>query len=110
MATTTGFYKDNTGYVIDKDPESRIDYQLVWSDWLTSGDIISTSSWTAETISGDTDNLTVTSSEFTDTATTVTVNGGTSGNIYRLYNTIETDGGLTERRFFRVKVKERSIE
>lgn len=110
MATTTGFYKDNTGYVIDKDPEARLSYQLIWSDWLASGDIVSASTWTAETISGDADPLTVTSSSFTDTATTVTVNGGTEGNIYRLYNEITTDGGLTDRRFFRIKVKARSIE
>lgn len=110
MATITGFYKDNTGYVIDKDPESRLDYQLTWGDWLPSGDTITASTWTAETISGDTDNLNVTSDEFTDTTTTVTVNGGTEGNIYRLYNQITTNGGLIERRFFRVKVKSRSIE
>lgn len=110
MATITGFYQDNTGYVIDKDPEARLDYQLNWAEWLPSGDTISASTWTAETISGDSDPLTVTSDTNTDNTTTATVNGGTQGNIYRLYNQITTNGGLIERRFFRVKVKARSIE
>ena len=110
MATITGFYKDNTGYVINKDPEARLDYQLTWGDWMPSGSVISASTWTAETISGDSDPLAITSNSFTDTTTTVTVNGGTEGNIYRLYNQITTDGGLIERRFFRILIKQRSIE
>lgn len=113
MATTTGFYKDNTGYTIDKDPEARLDYQLDWSDWLPSGDTITSSSWSVETVpAGETDGdiLTVTSDSNTTTATNVTVTAGTEGSIYRLYNTINTAGGLIERRFFRVKIKARSIE
>jgi len=110
MATITGFYQDNTGYVIDKDPEARLDYQLRWTDWMPSGDSIDTSTWTAETITGDGDPLTVSGSSNTTTTATATVTGGTEGNIYRLYNEITTTGGLTERRFFRVKVKARSIE
>lgn len=110
MATVTGFYKDNTGYVIDKDPEARLDYQLVWSDWLPSGDTVSASTWTAETISGDTDPINITGNTFTDTLTTVTLNGGTEGNIYKIYNQITTDGGLIDRKFFRIKVQARSIE
>ena len=45
MATITGFYKDNEGTLIDKDPEAALDYLISWSDWLPSGDTISTSSW-----------------------------------------------------------------
>jgi len=59
MSTTTGFYKDNTGYVIDKDPDAVLSYQLDWSEYLQSGVEISTSSWTIETISGDSDPLTL---------------------------------------------------
>ena len=53
MATTTGFYKDNEGTVIDKDTEAALDYLISWSQWLPSGDTISTSSWSIESISGD---------------------------------------------------------
>lgn len=110
MAVTTGFYKDNTGYVIDKDPEATLSYLLDWTDWLPAGSVISTSNWTVETISGDNDNLTTTGNEKTDNTTSITLTGGTEGNIYRVYNTITTDGSQTDRRYFRVKIKSRSIE
>lgn len=109
MATITGFYKDNEGSVIDKDPEATLSYQIDWSDWLPSGDEISTSSWTVETIADDSDNLTTTGNTNTTTNSTVTLSGGTSGNIYKVYNTIVTLNSLTERRYFRVKIKDRTL-
>lgn len=109
MATITGFYKDNEGTLIDKDSEAALDYLISWSEWLPSGDTISTSSWSIEAISGDTDPLVTTSNTKSDTATTVNLSGGNTGNIYKVYNTITTAGGLTDRRYFRVKVKARSI-
>jgi len=109
MATTTGFYKDNEGTLIDKDTEATLDYLISWSQWLPSGDTISTSSWSVESISGDADPLASTDTGETDTTTTITLSGGTSGNMYKVYNTITTVGGLTDRRYFRVKVKARSM-
>jgi len=109
MATVTGFYKDNEGTLIDKDPEAQLDYLISWSDWLPSGDTISTSSWSIEAITGDGDPLTSASDANTDSTTTINLSGGTSGNIYKVYNTITTNGGLTDRRYFRVKIKARSI-
>jgi len=109
MATITGFYKDNEGTLIDKDPEAALDYLISWSEWLPGGDTISTSSWSVEAISGDGDPLTSTSDANTDTTTTVNLSGGTTGNIYKVYNTVTTNGGLTDRRYFRVKVKARTI-
>jgi hypothetical protein len=109
MATTTGFYKDNEGTLIDKDTEAALDYLLSWSQWLPSGDTITTSTWEVETISGDSDPLASTDTGSTDTTTSITLSGGTSGNMYKVYNTITTTGGLTDRRYFRVKVLARSM-
>lgn len=110
MATITGFYKDNDGSLIDKDPEATLSYQIDWSDWMPSGDEIDTSSWSVETITDDTDNLTRTGDGITGTTgTTITLTGGTEGNIYKVYNTIVTINSLTERRYFRVKVKSRTL-
>ena len=109
MATTTGFYKDNEGTLIDKDTEATLDYLISWSQWLRSGDTISTSSWSIESISGDSDPLASTDTGSTDTTTSVTLSGGTSGNLYKVYNTITTLGGLTDRRYFRVKILARSM-
>lgn len=109
MATTTGFYKDNEGTLIDKDSEAALDYLISWSQWLPSGDTISTSNWVVETITDDTDALVSTDTGSTTTTTSITLSGGTQGNIYKVYNTITTTGGLTDRRYFRVKVKARSM-
>lgn len=109
MATVTGFYQDNEGTLIDKDADAVLDYLLSWSNWLSSGDTISTSSWSIQAISGDSDPLTTTSDSSTDTTTTVKLSGGTVGNLYKVYNTITTNGGYTDRRYFRVKILNRSI-
>lgn len=109
MATITGFYKDNEGVLIDKDPEGTLDYLVSWSNWLTGGDTIATSTWEIEAISGDSDPLTTTDDDSTDGTTTIKLSGGTTGNLYKVYNTITTNGGYTDRRYFRVKIKARSI-
>jgi len=109
MATLTGFYKDNDGAVINKDSEAQLSYQLNWTNWLPDSDLVTSSSWSVESITGDADPLTVTGNSFTNTSTTVTVTGGTTGNIYKVYNTIGTDQSNTDRRHFRIKVQERSL-
>ena len=109
MSTISGFYKDHDGSVIDKDPESTLGYQIDWSQWLPSGDEVDTSTWAIETLEGDTDNLTTTGDTSNTTNTTITLSGGTTGNIYKVYNTITTTNGNTARRYFRVKIVERSL-
>ena len=109
MATITGFLRDNDGVYIPKDTEAILTYTLDWTDWLTNGETISSSIYTVETISGDADPLTKVSQSNSTTATTVKISGGTQGKIYRVYNTIITSGGLTERRYFRIKVETRSL-
>lgn len=109
MATTTGFLYDNEGLWIPKDSEASLTYSLDWQDWLSNGETISSSLYTVETISGDSDPLTKVSQSSSDTITTVKISGGTVGNLYKVYNTITTSGGLTERRYFRVRVEQRSL-
>ena len=109
MATTTGFLRDNTGIFIPKDSEAELTYSLDWSDWLTNGETISSSTFTVETIADDGDALTKTAQSSSDTVSTVKLSGGTVGNIYKVYNTIVTSGGLTERRYFRIRIDERSL-
>lgn len=109
MATLTGFLKDNEGLYIMKDEDAVLTYSLDWSDWLPSGSVITSNSFSVETITGDTDPLTKSSQSNSDTVTTIKVSGGTSGKIYKVYNTITITGSLTERRYFRVKVTARSL-
>ena len=109
MATLTGFLKDNEGLYIVKDEDAVLTYSLDWSDWLPANTTITGNTFTVESITGDTDPLVKSSQSNTDTVTTIKVSGGTSGKIYKVYNTITITGSLTERRFFRVKVTARSL-
>ena len=88
MATLTGFLKDNEGLYIMKDEDAVLTYSLDWSDWLPTGTVITSNSFTVETLAGDTDALVKSSQSNTDTVTTIKISGGTSGKIYKVYNTI----------------------
>ncbi len=109
MATLTGFERDNEGVFIRKDTEASLTYTLDWTDWLVNSETISSSEFTVETITGDTDPLVKSAQSSTNYTTTIKVSGGSSGKIYKIYNQIQTSGGLTERRYFRIKVETRSL-
>jgi len=109
MATLTGFLKDNEGVFINKDEDAVLTYSLDWSDWLPTGTVITSNSFTVETLAGDTDALVKSSQSNSNTVTTIKISGGTAGKIYKVFNTIIITGSLTERRFFRVKVLARSL-
>lgn len=84
-----------------KDPSAVLDYGFDWSDWLSSGETISTSTWTASvgiTIDSDTKSL---------TSTVVWLSGGTSGIVYTVINHIVTSGGKTDERSLNIRVTNR---
>jgi len=64
-----------------------LDYEFDWltEEWLESTEEISTSTWIA------TSGITMETDSNTTTTTTVWVSGGTSGETYKLTNTIVTD-------------------
>ena len=81
-----------------KDPNAKLDYTFDWSDWMASGDTITASSYTIETISGDDSPLIKSSSpaaSFSASASTATLwlEDGTAGNKYMVTNQITTDDG-----------------
>lgn len=82
----------------DKHPSDILDLNIDWEDWL-AGDALSGSTW-------DGGGLTVVSSSYTATRSTVTVGGGVAGTEYWLENTITTVAGRTEVRTLRVTVKQ----
>jgi len=85
-----------------KDPNAVLPYTRIWTDWLTDGDTIATSTWTAS----DPD-ITIDTSTNDDTTTTAWLSGGTAGETYLLTNRITTTNGYTEDRTFRILVRER---
>lgn len=93
-----------------KDPDAVLDYKFDWApntngdttktDWLASGETISTTTITADT------GLTVDSSSITDTSTSVTVwlSGGTAGSTYTVACLITTTASRTEERSIEINV------
>lgn len=86
-----------------KDPDAVLDYKFDWSDWLASGETISTRTITPET------GITVDSDSITDTSTSVTVwlSGGTAGNVYDVACLITTSDSRTDERTMKIRCQER---
>lgn len=87
---------DNS-YQEEHDPESTTRLSIPWRAWLPCGDRISSSTWEGT-------GVTISSPSVAGTTAQCLITGGTLNNTYRVYNTIVTTGGLTERRFIDVKV------
>lgn len=107
MPSLTGFQEDRVGAYIEKDPYAILDYTLDWTNWMPSGDTISSISVTAETISGDSSPLAIDSTTNTNYLVTANISAGTAGNIYNVEYRIVTVNGLQDSRNFRIKVVER---
>ena len=89
-----------------KDPQSVLDYGFGWSDWLDTGDTVSTSTWTVPTdASSPAVGITEDSESETDTTTTIWLSKGVVGVKYKITNHVVTANGRTVERSFYVKVE-----
>ena len=101
MPNLTGFQEDRVGAYIEKDPYAALDYSLDFTNWMPSGDTITSISVTADA------GITIDSTTNTDYIATANISGGTAGNIYNIEFRIVTTNGLQDSRNFRIKVIER---
>lgn len=108
MAITQGFVQTIQGLQISKDPEARLTYTLDWAQWLPEGDALSTATWTVVTRANDPDPLVTVSNGIQGTKTYIELDEGQVGKSYTVYCKITTVDGLEDRRFFKVKVENRS--
>lgn len=108
MAITQGFVQTIQGLQISKDPEAKLVYTLDWADWLETGDALSTATWTIQARANDPDPLVRISNGITGTKTYIELDEGQVGKSYTVFCKIITAGGLEDRRFFKVKVENRS--
>ena len=95
MANLTGFKRDNQGAFIEKHPNANLQYGLDFTDYLSSGDSISSATVAIETITGDSAPLALPTNPATDVViasgiVNVRMNGGTSGNVYNVDVTVVT--------------------
>jgi hypothetical protein len=107
MANLTGFKKDLKGAYIEKHPSANIQYGVDWTDYLNSGDAISTASVAIETITGDAAPLALPTNAATDVVVSgavvnIRLEGGTTGNEYNVDVQITTTNGDTDVRRFRI--------
>lgn|SRR5574337_623020 len=92
--------EDDLGIYIVKSPETVIDYEFDWSDWVTGESVgaISTSVWEASA------GLTVDSSLVVGNLAKVMISGGSLGFDYYLTNVV-TAGTKTDTATLRVKIR-----
>jgi len=84
-----------------KDPDAKLDFGFNWSDWLATGETISTSEWDVET------GITEDSDSKTTIKTSVWLSGGTAGTTYEITNKVVTSQSRTDERTLSIRVVER---
>ena len=114
MADLTGALNDNKGLYFIKDPDANLVYGINWTNYLASGDSISSKDVTIETITGDSSPLAFPTNEGTDVTVSgkqvnIRLNAGTVGNEYNVDCKIVTANGDTDSRRFRIIVKRKHL-
>lgn len=104
----TGFYQTIQGLTIDKDSEALLSYTFDWSEWLPTGDSLSTVDYTITARVNDPDPLIKVTQGIQGNKTFVQLREGQIGKTYTVTCKVTTDDGLIDRRNFRVKVLARS--
>lgn len=104
----TGFTQTIQGLTIDKDVQAQLIYTFDWSQWLPGSDTLVDAEYTITARVNDPVPLIKISEGFTDTTTFVELSDGQLGKNYNVTCKITTVNGLIDRRFFRVKVVNRS--
>lgn len=84
-----------------KQPIERLDYDVLYDDWLTPGDGLRSVQLTI-----DKPGLTSTQQNVSAFALKVWLAGGTDGVTYKVTVTVETDDGRIKQDEFKIKVKE----
>lgn len=86
----------NGGQWAQQDKDAFLSYSFDWSDWLSAGDSIATSTWATDAA------LILNSAGLSGTVTTIWVQGGAQNNWYAVTNTVITTQGRRNQRTFRL--------
>lgn len=104
----TGFDQTSTGLEIVKDTEAQLIYTFDWSEYLATGDSLSTAVYSVAARRNDPTPVVIESEGITGDKTYVELSGGQDEKIYIVTCKITTTDGITDRRNFRLKVLTRS--
>ena len=83
-----------------KDPDARLDYEVDWSEWLSTGDTIITSTWECDDAA-----LVLDDDAHDDDSAAVFASGGVIGTSYLMVNRIETAQGRINDQTIKLKIK-----
>jgi hypothetical protein len=83
-----------------KQPSDTMDYDIDYTDWLTTGDNVSSVVITKDT------GITVDSSFINDPRVKIWLSGGTAGTTYKVTCTMTSADGRIRQDEFKVKVRE----
>lgn len=90
--------------VFPKDPQSEVDFSLDWTDWLTSGELITGALWSIAP--SDLASPTLGAAQSVGAVQSIFVSGGEAGSRYRLACQVETDAGRTADRSLTLRIME----
>lgn len=85
-----------------KDPNATLDYRVDWSQWLSDGETITSSTWLITP-----DGLTEVTTDHDATSATVWLSGGTAHERYWVTNRITTSAGRTDQRTLPMNLQNR---
>lgn len=85
----------------DKDPQANLDWAFDWTNWLTSGDTISSAIVTVDS------GLVGASQSNSDTKVTIWLSSGTPGQTYKVACRITTAQGRIDERTIGIRVTDR---
>lgn len=88
-----------------KDLGAVLDYSIDWGQDYLAEDRLAASVWTVEP--NEAGGIAVADDKYDELVTTVTVNGGVAGRVYRLTNAVTTEAGLVDRRSVTLRVEAR---
>ena len=97
------FASRNYGWA-EQDVAARLDYSEDWTEFIVAGDFIVSSDWAA-----DSPEVLLSDPSITGALTTVWVSGGVAGKTYRISNTIVTDAGRRDVRYFVLSIKDGAV-
>lgn len=88
-------------FVYIKDPQATLDYSFDWTDWLGTGETISSTSWTVPA------GLTKVSEVATSYISTCRISGGVLGTSYTVTCQITTNLGEIDQRSLQLTIQDR---
>lgn len=89
-----------------KDPGATLDYSIDWgAQYLAEFETIATSDWSV--IPVEPGGLGIAASSFEPLISTVSVEGGVAGHVYRVVNRISTVEGRIDERSITIRVEDR---